>query len=442
MTRNEAFRRIRTGLLVPLAAFALAGCSNLLDVEFPGRIPADQVNDPTLATVLANSVVGDLECAYNNYTAASSIHSDEYESSNSNVPGANWGERSITADEDDYVGTNDPPSPCEGTFLHLGLHVPMQTARFQAEDIFTKLNGWTDAQVPNRAALLAQVRTYGGFPYLFFGETYCAIAFDGGASQTPAQSLAIAEARFTEAIGLAQAAGTPDLLDLARVGLARTEMNLKKWAEAASAAAQVTPGFEAFATRGTENERRWNKLFKNATDLGLYVIGCTFRSAPTPVPAPDPCAGVPTIQDPRLLVKDANKKAFNPFTELWVNTKYNALQDPIRLASYKEAQLILAEAQAQQGDFAAAQQTINTYRAGYSLPPLTFASQTDAVTQIIEERRMELSFEGGHRLNDLLRYDLPWKGAQGSNQNFNPFSARPYGTLTCWPLPTKEIAGA
>ena len=441
MTRHETFRRLRIGLIVPLMGFGLAGCSSLLDVEVPGRIPAEQVDDPSLATVLANSVVGDFECAYNNYTAATSIHSDEYESSNSNVPGANWGERSITADEDDYVGTTNIPS-CEGTFLNLGLHVPMQTARFQGEDIFARLNAWTDEQVPNRAALLAQVRAYGAYPYLLFGETYCNISFDGGPSQTPDQSLLIAEQRFTEAIALAQAAGSDDILNMARVGLARTEMNLEKWPEAAAAAALVPPGFERFATRGTENDRRWNKLFKNATDLGSYVISCSYRSAYTPNPAPDPCAGVPLLQDPRVLVKDANKPAFNPFTALWINTKYKALGDPIRLASYKEAQLILAEAQAQQGDVSAAQQTINTYRAGYSLPPLTFASQADAVTQIVEERRRELSFEGGHRLNDLLRYDLPWKGANGSTQNFNPFSARPYGTLTCWPLPTKEIAGA
>jgi hypothetical protein len=431
----------RAGLVVLLGGVGLVGCSGLLDVEFPGRIPAAQVNDPSLASVLVNGVIGDLECAYNNYMTASAIHSDEFESANSNVPGANWGERSITADEDDYVGTTATPS-CEGTFLNLGLHVPMQTARFQAEDVFNRLNGWTDQQVTDRANLISIVRTYGSFPYLFFGETYCAIAFDGGPTQTPVQSLTIAEARFTEAIGLAQAAGNANMLNLGRVGLARTELDLKKWAEAAAAAATVTAGFELFATRGTENDRRWNKLYKNATDVGAYVVSCSFRSAYTTALPPDPCAGQPLLNDVRVKVRDANKAAFNPFTELWVQTKYIALGDPIRLASYKEAQLIMAEAQAQMGDFATAQATINAYRAGYSLPPLTFASQTDAITQIIEERRRELSFEGGHRLNDLLRYHLPWKGANGSTQNFNPFSARPYGALTCWPLPTKEIAGA
>jgi hypothetical protein len=39
-------------------------------------------------------------------------------------------------------------------------------------------------------------------------------------------------------------------------------------------------------------------------------------------------------------------------------------------------------------------------------------------------------------LNDLLRYDIPWK--VGSN----PYTGRPYGQTTCWPHPTKEINGA
>lgn len=421
MRISQILRRTGVGLLVPLAGFALGACSSILDVQFPGRIPAEQVDDPTLAAVLVRSVIGDLECAYNNYVAGTSIHSDEYETSNSNVPGANWGERAITGDTDDYA-----VAPCEGTFLNFGLHVPMHTARFQAEDIYARLNGWTDAQVPNRRTLLATVRAYGAYPYVFFGETYCSISFDGGPEVTRAASLAIAEQRFTEAISLAQAASNNDILNLARAGMARTKMDLKKWAEAAQFAALVPAGYARMADRGTENDRRWNKLYKNATDLGLYVIGDAYR----------------TMNDPRVLIENTGRPAFNPFTVLWINTKYRTLGDPIRLASYREAQLILAEAKAQQGDVAGAMAILNGRRAELGLSALSASGQAQAVTAVVEERRRELSFEGGHRLNDLLRYTLPWKGANGSTQAFNPYTARPYGALTCWPLPTKEKSGA
>ena len=310
------------------------------------------------------------------------------------------------------------------------------------EDIFKRLSGWTDAQVPSRGALMATVRTYGAYPYTFFGETYCSIAFDGGPEVTPAASLAIAEQRFTEAISLAQASGNTDILSMAQVGLARTEMDLKNWDKAAQFASQVPVDYVKLADRGTENSRRWNKIDYFATILGAFVVSCYYRNAYTTNLPPDPCAGIPLLQDPRVLVRDTNHGAFNPFTDLWITTKYPAESSPIRLASYREAQLILAEAKAQQGDVVGALAILNARREEVGLAAVTAGSQAEAVAAVVEERRRELSFEGGHRLNDLLRYHLPWKGANGSTQHFNPFSARPYGALTCWPLPTKERAGA
>jgi hypothetical protein len=181
-------------LFIACSALALNACDDPLDVEFPGRIPTDQLNDPSLAPVLANSVAGDFECAYSNYTAASAIHSDEFETANSNVPGSLWGERGISNADDWYV-----TYPCEDQVWAWGLQRPLHTARFQSEQVFTKLDQWTDAEVPNRALLKAQTRAYGAYTYLLFGETFCSVAFDGGDVQPPAASLAIAETRFAEA---------------------------------------------------------------------------------------------------------------------------------------------------------------------------------------------------------------------------------------------------
>ena len=109
----------------------------------------------------------------------------------------------------------------------------------------------------------------------------------------------------------------------------------------------------------------------------------------------------------------------------------------MRLASYIEAQLILAEAQAQQDQVASAMGIINARRAALTpaLPALTATTKAEAIAVIVDERRKELSFEGGHRLNDLLRYQIPWK--VGANE----FTNRAYGTTTCWPHPTRENNG-
>ncbi|MGQ0537330.1 MAG: RagB/SusD family nutrient uptake outer membrane protein [Gemmatimonadaceae bacterium] len=407
---------LRSARWVVAAACAfLAGCNTdkILDVEFPGQIPTEQINDPALAAVLVRSVIGDFECAYSNYMSGSTVHSDEYETANSNVPLANWGERSITADETDYsIGS------CEGNF---GMNLTLHTARFQSEDAFKKLSGWTDQQVPNRALLMAQTKIYGGYAYLLMGEGFCQVAFDGAAPQPPTAALTLAETRFGEGIALAQQANNADMLNLGRVGMARAKLDLKKWSEAAQFAGQVTPGYNKNADRGLESSRRWNKLWRLAEQVGAYTVATAYR----------------TMNDPRVLVADAGRGAFNSEVRLWVTRKYTALASPMRLASAIEANLILAEALIQQNQVAQGMALLNARRAasGVGLAPLVAATQAEAIAHVIEERRKELSFEGGHRLNDLLRYRIAWK--VGSN----PFTNRNYGTTTCWPHPTREING-
>lgn len=408
---TSSIRRWTLWVAALLAGASIASCKGVLDVQFPGQIPTSQIEDPALAPVLVRSVIGDFECAYSNYMSGSSVHSDEYETANSNVPLANWGERTITADENDYsIGT------CEGNF---GMNLTLHTARFQAEDVTAKLTEWTDAQVPARTSLLAQAKIYGAYAYLLMGEGFCQVSFDGGAASPPTAALALAETRFTEGLAFAQQAGNADMLDLGRVGMARTKMDLKKWQEAAQFAAQVTAGYNKNADRGQESARRWNKLWRLAEQTGAYTVATAYR----------------TMNDPRVLVADAGRGAFNSEVRLWVTKKYTGLTTAMRLASKIEANLIQAEALAQQGQVAQAMAIVNARRTAVGLADATATTQAEAINVIIDERRKELSFEGGHRLNDLLRYKIAWKvGA-------NPFTNRNYGSTTCWPHPTRETNG-
>jgi hypothetical protein len=439
--------RIGQGLTAIAAGLALTACSNLLEVQYPGRIPATNINDPTLAAVLARSVVSDLECAYNNYSGGNSTQSDEFESSNGNVPGRNWGERTIGADEDDYVlGACDLTS-------YFGMHTTMQVARLQAETIGAQLNGWTDAQVPNRANLLATVMTYNGFPYLFMGETFCQVAFDqAGSAHTalnPQVALTTAEEKFTAAVAQAQAAGNTDMLNLALIGLARAKLDLAtgrpgdpttkggftgagsaKFAEAASTAAQVPVDYVKLADRGTESPRRYNKVWFFMTSNGYFVISAALRPGGADF-------------DPRMLVFDTGHGAFNPGTESWQTSKYAALNSPLELATGVEARLIQAEGLAQSGNVAQAMDLINAGRADAGLSPITGVTTVDeALPVIMHERQAVLAFRGGNRLADLLRYGLPWKGANGSTKTVNEFTGDLYGGTTCWPMPTKQTNGA
>src|SRR5438045_7801050 len=124
-------------LIAVLATFFAAGCSDILKVELPGRIPTDLLGDPITAPTLAASVVADFECAFSNYVASTSILSDQFLGASGNLSAKNWGTKKIYEDD-----TANEQTGCSGSF---GAYTPLQTARFQADDILGRPQGSTDA---------------------------------------------------------------------------------------------------------------------------------------------------------------------------------------------------------------------------------------------------------------------------------------------------------
>ena len=117
-----ARRAILLVALVPLAACEL---DSLLDVNVPGRVPDDALADPALAVTMVNSVIADLECAWNNYAAAAALMSDEFMQASGNLNQRNWGSRRILAD-DAAMATGTCRAP-------YGIYTTLHTARFQAQ---------------------------------------------------------------------------------------------------------------------------------------------------------------------------------------------------------------------------------------------------------------------------------------------------------------------
>jgi hypothetical protein len=431
-------RGIRAALLV--FSCTLTACdTSLLDVRQPGRVPEEALNDPALAATLSASVVSDLECAWNNYAAASAMISDQFIQASGNLNQRNWGSRRINADDASYSQQS-----CSQPY---GIYNTLHTARFQAEDIFTRLNGWTDAQVANRTTLLATVRIYGAYALVALGEGFCEMAMDNGPLMTPAQVLALAETRFTEGLTLAgqitNATTSADLRNLASVGRARVRLDLGNFAGAIQDAATVTPGYLKNVTRDESDTRRYN-AFCN------YITCATFGRNATIAPSYRNVTwqGVP---DPRVRVSTNNGLAADNATVLWFPTdKSTTRASAIPLASYKEARLFIAEASARSGDLATARTIINAFHTAAGIPaydPGGTASQTEVINQVIEERRRELFLEGGHRLNDHIRfrgtpYNVPFKGEPGSyHPNGVDHTGLPYGSTTCFPLPLVERNG-
>ena len=212
MSTWAMYRAVRRALLLA-AILPLGACQldTVLDVSVPGRVREEALADPALAPTMVASVIADLECAWNNYSAAAAIMSDEFMQASGNLNQRNWGSRRITADD-----PNMATASCRAAY---GIYTTLHTARFQAEDIFTRLDQFTDAQVPNRTALKATVRAYGAYALVALGEGFCEMVIDGGSDHdSTTKVLELAETRFTEAITLATAANNQDILNMALVG--------------------------------------------------------------------------------------------------------------------------------------------------------------------------------------------------------------------------------
>jgi hypothetical protein len=423
---DRSIGRAQTFLVVAaLLVLPGSGCSDALEVELPGRIPSELLGDPTTATTLTASVVADFECAFSNYVNSTSTLSDQFLGASGNLNAKNWGTRKIYEDD-----TANEQTSC--TFF-FGAYTPLQTARFQSDDVLKRLEAWTDAEakVP-LAPLRARVAVFGAYAYTLLGEGFCAMRFDKENSiKTPAEVLGIARTKFDAALTLVNAmpagAAKTELLNLTYVGRARVRLDLKDAAGAAADAALVSPGFEFFVTRSVDAQTRWNDAWYAMSESGHSSVDPKYRNL-TVGGTPDPRVRVvagPTVGLPPT--------AFDGVTELYVVTNKNfSRADPMRMASFIEAQLIRAEALG--GNTAVG--IINARRTALGLPQYSGTTDAAAIRALVlDERNREFFMEGGQRYNDLLRFAIPWK--TGNDQN-----GVPYGTTTCMPLPLSERIAA
>ncbi|HEX7241851.1 MAG TPA: RagB/SusD family nutrient uptake outer membrane protein [Longimicrobiaceae bacterium] len=397
-----------------LAAVLLAGaCGSLLDVEAPSRIPAEALDDPATAPLLLNGAIGEFECALGSYVVMGGMVGDELV------------DATQTADRWPYDRRDVQPTDRRyGEFgcTALGVYTPLSTARWTTESVLAKLQGWTDAQVAGRAGLIATAAAYSGYAHLLLGEGFCSgVLLDGslapGGEATRADVLGRAVDRFGLAITTAQAASNADILNMALVGRARARLDLGDRAGAAADARLVAANYVKNATASTLASRRENRVFEQNNQAQAVTIGPAYRNLT-----------FGGVADPRVRVTDTGRNATDG-NRIWAQNKYSGLATAIPIATWDEAQLIIAEAEGGQ----TAVGIINMFHTRAGLP--AFAS-TDAAAirnQVIEERRRELFLEG-HHLGDVIRYNLALTPATGTAFP----KGGTYGSTTCLPLPNVE----
>jgi hypothetical protein len=402
-----------------LAAATLTGaCDELLKANAPQLIEESTLQLPANAPVIAAGAIGDFECAFANYVAVMGTVSDEFADSQANA--ATWDlDRRTNFPNTALYATGG----CGGFG---GVYTPVSTARYQADNALKLLDGWTDAQVEGRQALIARMAAYAGYSLILLGEGFCSASIDLGPELTPAQVFALAEQRFTRAVQAAQSAGGPvgdSLRSLALVGRARARVDQNKLAEAATDAALVPNGFAFLARYTSAAGRAENRVFRANNSNGTVTVDPSYRNVT-----------VGAAADPRVPVADAGRGGSFPQVRLWVQNKYASLNAPIPIATWREALLIRAEAAAAAGNAAGAVGFINQLRQAAGLPAFAAASAAAALAQIPEERRRELFLES-HRLFDTIRFNIPLSPAPGAPF---PVGGGTYGDNKCLPLPDVE----
>ena len=405
-----------------------SACETLRDpltVEPASRIPAGVAEVSANAKLLSDGAIADFECAFGSYTVIGGLVGEEFIYAQQTASRTPYDRRNTSKDDADYaVNACNSGSP--------GVYTPLQVARASNENLIRLLNTWTDEEVsagagqPNRTNLIAIASAYAGYSLVLLGEGFCSMAisyvnpdntftFGGEIARDSVFELAVV--RFTDAITAATTANNTIIRTMAYVGRARAKLNLGDYAGAKADAALVPANYSFAVTASNANTRRQNRVFleNSATNRALSV-GEPYRA----------------LGDTRVPVSNGNSVSATGVPH-YFQTKYAKSDTLLPLATYEEAQLIIAEADIRTPGFIAALPIINASRARGGQGLFAGTTQAEYLAELISQRRREL-FAESHHLGDAIRYSLPLTPAVGSNYHFGGT----YGTQICLPLPAAE----
>jgi hypothetical protein len=408
-------------LTVVVLSTPMLGCNVLdkgLEAVAPDKIETSVLETPANAGLIVTSAIGNFECALKMYIVDAGMTSGEFMDATETA--ANW--PFDRRDTDPTADTRYATNGCDA----YGIYTPIQVARGTADRALELLQGWTDGQVKNRQDLIAKAAAYAGYSRILLGEGFCTAAINLSKEMTSAEIFASAEAMFTTAITAAQAAGDQQILNMAYVGRARARLDQGNKAGASADAALVPAGFVINATSENSPTIRQNRV-QTFNQSGLVSVAPSYRT----LTLTD--AGGAQVPDTRVTVTNAGKAGVDKRTPLYIQTKYTTSSSPIPIASYKEAQLIIAEVQ--QGQTAV--NIINALRTARGLPTFSSTDPVVIAAQVTEERRRELFLEGQH-LYDVRRLNLPLDPAAGIPYSTVYLKGGNYGTERCYPVPDVE----
>ena len=416
-------RQERVSLLAMLLVVAVAtGCDSLLEAELPGSLGVEALNDPELAETLVLGVQGDFECAFRMYLFREALWADVAYFHENQLNQLRSEQRALATRE----GGNQN---CENS--REAVYLPWQIVRGQAEVAIDLIEGFPAGSVEDPDFLVGEAYMYSGYATQFLSEHYCGLFFgDDGVERSRADGFQEAVNHFTLAIdraSLSSAGEASDIVNMARVGRARAKLNLGDGAGAITDAEAVDMGFIGLSNYETSPTRlRWDRPWSVDASGTLQE---PYRNKMV--------GGVP---DPRVPTELLSTPTAQFGLEWWVQKKYNSRGSDIPISTWREAQLMIAEA-----DPARSVAIINLLRSdptgihseldasAWPLPAYAGGTPAEIAAQVQEERRRELFLQGTKVGDDLRTGEF-----QNWDTGFTTSGLQIDESVSCMPTPLQE----
>lgn len=401
--------------ILSLLVLTLISCDSgkLLEVEVAGEVLEEDIANPNNAPMLVNSAIADFECAFGHYIVAAGLLGFEFRDSQLSASLWDYDRRTL----DPSAGGLYATGTCTD---FLGLYTPLSTAAWHTNNVYNLLSEWSDQEVSNKEEFMAEIAAYSGFSILLLGESMQSAALYGGPELTREELFQESVDRFTTAINHAENINDSEILNMSFIGRARAYLNLGQPQNAEDDAVQVEEGFVKNATYSSVSSRRENKVYTmNIQDDDVTVFE-PYRNLE-----------FEGVSDQRVNLIETGQNGDDNITPMWYQTKYESMSDPIPIARWEEAQLIIAEVRGGQD----AVNIINLLHEDANLPDFDSNNEEEIMEHLIQERQRELFLES-HHLGDLNRYDLPLIPEPGTD--YPSKAGGIYGDMKQVPLPDVE----
>lgn len=419
-----------TRLVLGLAVMGgLSACDldKVLEVNDPSRFTDEALDNVKALDAVANGVEGNFQHRVDAAFTDAGLLSDEL------MHTGTW-----AGYEDEDLGRHRPPPGPGGPNWGSSIHLRAKSAA----ERFIRVLGESEAM---SSELMARVVAIDGWDLVMQATFQCEAViepvnsagwYDEGEEEWPAvpdmQIWEAAKQVLTNAIGIANAAGSSHYRNLATAGRARARLVTGDFDGALQDAQSIPNGWEylalyaetsssnSFVTLNhyTENKaagldsRRWSQV--DTTDAS----GDDFFL--------DHFSGQP---DPRVQICHrcvATRLGVDGVKKFYSQNKYTVRGSDIPVTHWREMRLIEAEVYWNKGQFQQAIDKMNEVRAAFGLPDLDNPGTSQGVFDYLLEERFATLFLEGQRAHDLQRFGL-FPQVIGT------------GYHTKWPMSTTEM---